>query len=380
MVSRRPADLDRSNLYPHAGARRSRLGGLVSVWTLIGVLLSFARGPDDAEAQQRLVEPGEGISEIRTPASDAGIFSNAFDDAWTGVSNVQLQMPGASVLRGRLFLPPVWSTDTSAVVMAHGCKGMWSSGRPWPETPDAVAQSAIERWGLELSRNGYVALAIDSFSSRTPPGVSATDYQNQCQGDPFEGSVDPYVTRVQDIDLGIAWMRYRLGIASTSAVAAIGWSQGAESVLVRAAETDRLRDESLYRDAGNEVHALRAAVVFYPGCGADLGFEPGPFSGGSNSFWRPHRDLRMNHGSLDPLSGNCETRAHVAQTVYGSMPETGHWMDWNLYPGARHSFDTASSADWPTAACLPAEVGSDPDGCAQRDADIDSLDFLIDRL
>ena len=307
--------------------------------------------------------------------SSAGeeVFADAFDATWSGVSNVFLQLPESS-LTGRLYLPSQWTSATPVAVLMHGCKGMWSLGRPWPESPEAVAQSAIERWGLELSRNGYVALAIDSFTLRTPSGVSPDVFQNQCQGDVFEGRVDPYVTRVADIDLGIRWLRYRLGMAETTPVAAIGWSEGAESVLVRAAETFRQQDTSLYESPADETHALRAAVAFYPGCGGNLGFNIQAYS-----FWRPHRDLRLNHAALDPLSANCASRAETALTAYSSGPGSGHWVDWVLYEDAHHSFDTSPTSEWPNDTCSPGDT-RDADECAQRSADIDSLEFLTQRL
>ena len=337
---------------------------------MIAALLSgsFARAGVDSASQASAKISGDGI------------FSDAFDSGWTGASNVRLEVPGELTLTGRLFLPPQWSSETPVLVLAHGCKGMWSFGEPWPDTPDAVAQSAIERWGLELSRRGYVALAIDSFTPRTPVGVSPAAYQNQCNGDAFEGSVDPYTTRVRDIDIGLGWIRYRLGIPGTSRIAAIGWSEGAESVLVRAAETGREQDTSLYAEGADAPGALSAAVVFYPGCGANLGFDLDPFVDGSDSFWRPHRDLRMNHASRDPLSANCAGRVETAQSVYGAQPQTGHWVDWTLYPDASHSFDSNGSTDWPSAACEPGGMDGSPDECAQRAADIDSLAFLSARL
>ena len=350
--------------------RVSWLGSLIVGWTILALMLSWTVARPQQHATTSVPTPRSIDS---ADSFNENVFANNFDVAWSGVSNVLLALPGSN-LTGRLYLPSTWTSATPAVVLMHGCKGLWSLGQPWPDRPDAIAQSAIERWGLELSRNGYIALAIDSFTSRTPLGIASADYQNQCQGELFEGSVDPYVTRVGDIDFGIAWLRSRLNIAATTPIAAIGWSEGAESVLVRAAETDRLEDTSLYQTPADEAEALRAAVAFYPGCGSNLGFNRT-----TESFWRPHRDLKLNHAELDPLNVHCASRADTALTVYGSEPDSGHWIDWTLYADAHHSFDTSPTLEWPDRPCSLGDA-LDADVCAQRSADIDSLAFLTQRL
>lgn len=303
------------------------------------------------------------------PHSEQGVFASSFDDGLLAQTrNLPIDLANGLSLPARLYGPV--QPNGAAVVMTHGCSGMWRHDEPW-----TVAQGAIEKWGQELARNGYFALAIDSYTSRAPAGVDPRDFQRQCSGDVHDGAVDPYTTRVEDMDEAIAWLRYRLGIAATSRLGALGWSQGAQSVLVRSAETYVDQNVSRFDDSADETTSLLASVAFYPGCGTHLGFVEG--SGVESSFWRPHRDLRLNHGGADPLHASCAQRSEIAVGTYGSVPESGHAVWYIEYPNAHHSFDGAIT-EWPATRCAPGTPPSDI--CAASDADISSLEFLSARL
>jgi dienelactone hydrolase len=297
------------------------------------------------------------------------LFVSTFDDGFLAqVQNVRIEMADGLDLPGRLYGPA--EPNGAAVVMMHGCSGQWSQGEPW-----TVAQGAIEKWGTKLAQSGYFALAIDSYTSRTPAGVALHDFQQQCAGDVHEGAVDPYTTRVGDMDSGIAWLRYHLGATATARIGALGWSQGAQSVLVRSAETYAHANVSRFDEPTDEVTAQLASVVFYPGCGTSLGFVEG--SGVGSSYWRPHRDVRLNHGGADPLHASCADRADIAIGTYDSVPGSGHAVAYVEYPNAHHSFDGAIT-EWPATRCDP--DAAPPDFCAASDADISSLEFLSGRL
>lgn len=302
---------------------------------------------------------------LRANAAE-GVFASGFEPLATGgVANVVLET-SPDQLPGRIYIPQ--APNGAAVILMHGCTGMWRS-----QTPGTEAQTAIEKWGAQLARNGYFALAVDGYTSRMPSGGDADAWQTQCTGSRYEGAVDPYTTRAGDVDEGIAWLRYHFG-SDARHIGVLGWSQGAEATLVRSAETSRDADESLYRTNGDEARALDATVVFYPGCGAALGFN-----GGSTidaSFWRPHHDLRFNVADLDPLETDCETRATIAQTRFND-DGIEREVDLTPYPNAEHSFDT-STADWPTERCAAGDPASNE--CAARAADLDSYDFFAARL
>ena len=324
-------------------------------------------------ATQRLVAHGppksDSGSAIHGSAPSDDVFVDSFDTGYLGrVLNVHVVLPDGTDLPGRLYGPT--NPSGAAVVMMHGCAGLWSDSEPW-----TVAQAAIEKWGHRLAESGHVALAIDSYTSRTPAGVDPLDFQRQCTGDIHEGAVDPYTTRVADMDGAVAWLRRYLGHAAAERIAALGWSQGGQAVLVRSAETYRDANVSRFDDGTAESTAQVASVVFYPGCGTRLGFV----ADGSldASYWRPHHDLRMNHGGADPLHASCDDRVAAAIDGYGSMQDSGHWVDYTVYPNARHSFDGALT-EWPLARCAPDAPPSD--ACAAANADIDSLEFLSARL
>jgi dienelactone hydrolase len=58
----------------------------------------------------------------------------------------------------------------AAVVMMHGCAGVWSNGVESTEAqPSIKALSHIhKRWGENLARAGFTGLLVDSFSVAAP--------------------------------------------------------------------------------------------------------------------------------------------------------------------------------------------------------------------
>ncbi|EPX55324.1 hypothetical protein D187_009319 [Cystobacter fuscus DSM 2262] len=220
-------------------------------------------------------------------------------------------------------------------------------------------QNQVEKWGLQLASRGIVALAVDSFTRRRlsmAPDADSALWQDQCSGKQYAGRVNPYTTRVLDAQAARAWLVTDSRINATR-VGLLGWSHGAQAAMVEAAEkpTNTL---------------FRTTVLFYPGCGSDLGFgTPGA------STWRPHHELRFNIGTEDDFFFNCQSRATTAQSTYGSTPGSGHELVFIPYTDAEHGFD-GESQTWPTST-TPC---STPDMCAMRDADLDSLAFLLSRL
>lgn len=261
-----------------------------------------------------------------------------------------------------------------AVVMMHGCSGMWSS-RNYGATSGGAPnlQNHIDRWGIKLANEGIVALAVDSFTPRTPAPAddAAKDaFQSQCNGNPpdaYFGEVDPYVTRALDALAGYDYLASYPQVDADH-VGMLGWSQGAEAVMVQAAET--FRDSNTSRGAG--VRVFTSAVVYYPGCGTDLGFTPNSVA---NTYWRPYTAFRMNIGTSDGLYSNCDTRMDVA-TGTSWTPAAGY-IEYEEYTSATHSFDNGTSQSWPTSTC---SGGASANTCAQYDSDIDSYAFFVSNL
>jgi len=299
------------------------------------------------------------------PASAQTVTTVTFTGpASTGLSS--------GLLSGVLYRPADYSTRTNirAVVMMHGCAGIWSNRVVGATNSNGTPnlQNNIEKWGLKLASEGYVALAVDSFTRRRPSGVPESDWQNQCSGTTYAGSVDPYTTRVQDARAAFAYLDGDSRIDSTR-IGLLGWSQGAQSVMVESALT--YRDINSAR-SGSDVTPFRISVVFYPGCGSDLGF-----GSPSSSYWRPNHDFRMNLAELDPLRANCETRASTAINTYGASSGSGRQVLRITYADANHGFD-GESQTWPSSSSCA--TGASADVCAMNAADINSWIFFRDRM
>ncbi|GBG89781.1 hypothetical protein CBR_g49632 [Chara braunii] len=281
------------------------------------------------------------------------------------VSKVSFPGPGSVTLSAVRYEPDGFSGGSNfpAVVMMHGCSGMWSNNIVDAANSNGTPnlQNQIEKWGLKLAGVGAVALAVDSF---TPRGLLTQAEQNQCGG---TSSVDPYTTRVQDARLAHSYLTGLAGSKVNGAsVALLGWSHGAQSTLVEAAATPRdSTSERLVTE-----HIFAASVAFYPGCGTALGFG----STVAGSYWRPYRSLQLHVGTADGFYSNCQTRATIAQ---GSPYNAD--VAFFGYSDAAHSFDGVSQT-WASSKCTAAEIPTKPDECAMRAGDIDGLAFLKTKL
>ncbi len=278
---------------------------------------------------------------------------------FTGPSGTGLE---SGLLSGVIYRPANYTSSSNfpAVVMMHGCGGMWSNRDPKAMNSNGTPnlQNHIEKWGWKLASEGIVALAVDSYTRRKPSStVPDSDWQNQCNGETYGGAVDPYTTRV--LDARAAW-NYLAGDSRINAarIGMLGWSQGGQAVMVESAETSRTNNTPR-----TTATPFSVSVVFYPGCGSDLGF-----GSPSSSYWRPSHDFRMNLAELDPLRANCETRDSIADSL------TSVTVLRITYDDANHGFDSTSQT-WPSSSC----TGSG-DTCAMQGADINSWIFFRDRL
>lgn len=312
------------------------------------------------------------------------------------VNLINFAGPGGLTLSGALYTPEGFSATSHApaVVMLHGCSGMWSSGNPSATNANGTPnlQNNVEKWGLTLAQNGIVALAVDSFTPRprptngqvcsvnahcTDPNYNTCDaglckpsqslWQDQCSGRPFAGHVDSYTARADDALFAYDYLAGLAGVDGQH-IAQLGWSHGAQAAMVQAAATPR--SSNTLRPTSELVFV--ATVLFYPGCGSALGFG-NPATG----YWRPYTDLLLNVGAPDPndptnsydsFYANCAARADRAIAPYAAP------VTFAGFAGAAHSFDNVSQT-WPTSACSLAT-----DDCAMRTADIDSLAYLLARL
>ncbi len=326
------------------------------------------------------VEPDDGSvdDEAVTTTAEASIWS-------TSARRVTFPGPSGVTLEGVLYAPSVLTPrNHAAVVMMHGCTGMWSgssypgaipTGPFYPVDTVPNLQSHIDKWGYRLAAEGYLALAVDSFSPRGDydPATARPEpasYQQHC-GESDLGMTDPvspYYVRPLDAEAGKAYLATQPDVDWFN-IGLLGWSHGAEAAMTAAARTPN------HLDVPKLVVTppFAATVAFYPGCGANLGFKTGGPIDTSN-FWRPLNPLRLNIGALD---GNTipNNPANCSARIDGTRGAATHYATDAAYvefAGAEHGFDgKTSSQTWPTSTCATAN-----NDCAMRTADLDSLAFF----
>lgn len=229
-----------------------------------------------------------------------------------------------------------WSGPRPAVIMMHGCAGVYSYSDP----NRGIARLYVE-WAERLTAAGYNALLVDSF---TPRGAA----QNQC-GNGSAGTSE-VGDRPHDAYGARAYLLSRKSRAPTDASRTflLGWSHGGSSAFASLSDTMGNRKEGRFK----------AAFAFYPGCGLY-----NAFGGIAASSYMPYSAVTIYHGDVDPLyiSGDCQTR--VARAVEaGASDAAGNPMHLVVYPGAKHSFDNARQigSEW-TAYDVNAKTSADGD-------------------
>ena len=216
--------------------------------------------------------------------------------AHAGGEPVRLPGPGIELV-GRLYRPE-GQGPFPAIVMLHGCSGLWGKGG------EPTASFAF--WAEHFRARGYMALLLDSFGPRGEREICTQEKRR----------VSPAKDRPRDAYAALAWLGARADVDS-GRVDLIGWSNGGAAVLhtVKAGAPGRLEGGARFR----------AAVAFYPGC-ADLAKAP----------FRPTGPLLIQSGGADDW-----TPARYCETLAAGAPAGSVEID--VYPGAHHSFDRLGS-------------------------------------
>lgn len=182
-----------------------------------------------------------------------------------------------------------------AVVMLHGCGGAYARS--------GALNARHLMWGDLLAANGYVALMLDSFTSRGVKEICTQKYAERSLKD---------VDRAGDAYAALAFMRARSDIDAKQ-VAVLGWSHGGSTVLA----TIKRRPT---QDAG-----FARAVAFYPGCSA-AAKRPAAFD--------PYAPLLVLIGESDDW-----TPAAPCEALTAAVRARGGPMEIVTYPGTYHDFD-----------------------------------------
>ena len=208
-------------------------------------------------------------------------------------------------LTGWVFKPS-GSGPYPAVVMLHGCSGVYSYSDP------AKGLAILYReWGDRLVKAGYVALLVDSFTPRQAE-------EDQC-GNGSKG-VSEVNDRPYDAYAALKYLHSQPYI-SADKIGLLGWSHGGSSTMATMDVTQF-----------NPSLRFKAAVEFYPGCGLY-----GAFGGVSNSTWKPYAPLLILIASADKIvkPRYCRTRVSQAQTLGATN------LSLTAFTDAHHSFDMA---------------------------------------
>ena len=171
-------------------------------------------------------------------------------------------------LRG-VLLRPTGDGPFSAIVVLHDCNGLYQSGRVAPR---------YRQWTDDFVRRGYAVLAVDSQTPR--------DIHDGCT------TTNTHVDeeRARDAFGALAFMQ-RQPFVRANRIAAVGWTQGALSLLWALDEENGVRP-------ANIAHRFAAAVAFSPDCGPVLEREPP---------WETRTPLAIFSDAVDGrfLAGSC---------------------------------------------------------------------------
>jgi dienelactone hydrolase len=252
-----------------------------------------------------------------------------------------LHQPGAAVqLSGYLYRPD-GPGPFPAVVMLHGCSGLM--------TRSGKIRSNARFWAEHLRDHGYVALLVDSFTSR---GIDEV-----CTG---RHSLSVVHDRADDARGALQFVRQRTDVQADR-VGLIGWSNGAGAVL------------SVMFEKGEPQRGFRAAIAFYPSC---LRTYPGGLN------YRPYAPLLVLIGAKDDWTpaAPCVQWTERAQTL-------GAPMHLKVYPNAYHGFDAPNNPVHvrpevrnrnKPGGCCGATIGTEP--TARADAIREVTQFFASEL
>jgi dienelactone hydrolase len=208
-----------------------------------------------------------------------------------------------------------------AVIIVHDCSGLGprSSGAPL-------------RWAQELVLQGYVTLIPDSFTPRGFPDGVCTVSGNQVN------VVNGWV-RARDAYGALAAVR-KLPYVDGKRIGIMGGSHGGWTTL--AAMCASINEKDPLADAKR--NGFTAAISLYPNCGARYGAwstvrqskDFGPVVSHSGVY-KPIAPVLILIGEKDDWTPAEDCRQMVEVSRKAGFP-----LDIITYPGAYHSFDSAS--------------------------------------
>ncbi len=260
----------------------------------------------------------------------------------SSLAQERLEIPAAGLssspapLIGHLFAPRE-SGPRPAVVMMHGCGGAYAR--------DGRLNARHQMWGEYLASKGYVALMVDSFTTR---GVKELCTQKT------ESRTIKQADRVGDAHAALAYLRSRADV-DPAKVSLLGWSNGGSTVL-----------NAIAHAPANGPDFARA-IAFYPGCTA-FAKSPGDF--------HPYAPLLVLIGEADDW-----TPAKPCRELADIVRKRSEPMELVVYPGVYHDFDNPGitervRTEVPNGVNPGSGVTVAPDAGAREDAKGRVVEFL----
>lgn len=222
--------------------------------------------------------------------------SVGYDVEWVTFPALK-EFEGGSVELDALMYRPLGAGPFPALVLLHGCGGMF--------TNQGYITSSYRNWADLLAARGYVALLVNSFGPRGHGSIC--DQQKR--------SILESRERVEDSYAALRWLDQQPFVAR-GRIGLLGWSNGGTGTLYA------MRESREYR-------GFKAAVAFYPGCRTISRSQP-PY--------RPYAPLLILSGEADDW-----TPAAPCVALTDTAKQHGGPLDIVTYPGAHHSFDRINS-------------------------------------
>lgn len=185
-----------------------------------------------------------------------------------------------------------------AVVMMHGCGGMYDS--------KGVVGARQRMWGEYMASQGYEALVLDSFTSRGIKEVCTVKFGERTLNE---------ADRVGDAYASLVWLRQQDDV-DAERVVVLGWSHGGGVTLDTITRKPK---------AASAIEGFKAAVSFYPGCTAR--------NKRADSF-HPYAPLLLLIGESDDW-----TPAAPCKALTDTVAARGEPMSIVTYPDSYHDFD-----------------------------------------
>lgn len=255
-----------------------------------------------------------------------GVWRSGFEDCLGTGQRIAFASADGTPLEGWLWLSTCAAPRAAAVVMLHGCSGVY----PNSYGDESQISSRFRDRAAELNDIGMHALLVDSFSTRDPDNPPATSRQDYCNAhaDLVAIHATEEADRPRDAQGG-----YTALVALTDGqdrprvdpvrVGVLGWSNGGSAALAAVAR-DRWPQQP-----------FRTAQIYYPGCGL-YGAFGNPNNGTSTYVADVPAELQI--GTLDTIASVSACSVHAQHSADAGGEPVGIYV----WDGAQHSFEGAT--------------------------------------